>query len=494
MSGRLKWYVAAVCTAGLLVLGALVATIDVDRVREVPVAIAVFTAFVVIGEMVAIPIGRDYRPKDLAVAATFAYALVPLAGTGVAALAFVLASVVADVAHGKAVVKTLFNAAQYVLALAAGGAIYAALGGGYHVETAALPALAAGGLAFMLVNYVLVSIVTSLDQGIPVLQGFRRDDVRLELGTTAMVLALAPVAVVVADRSLALLPALLVPLGAIYLASKGELLAREQQAEAERDADRQRRLAEQEQEVVRRLQDADRMKADLLATVSHELRSPLTTVLGVFGILRVRRRRLSPSERDQLVAMGIAQGQRLQRMIEQLLLAARFEQAERGAAPFQGARVELDATELLQQAGAEARARHAGRAIAVETNGSLPVRVAHQDVVVQVLGNLIDNACKYSPDGEPVRLSADREGDRAVLAVEDLGPGIAATDRELIFERFSQLDRQAQRRGGGIGLGLYIARQLARSQDGDLLVVDPAGDRGARFELHLPLAPDGIGR
>jgi signal transduction histidine kinase len=180
-------------------------------------------------------------------------------------------------------------------------------------------------------------------------------------------------------------------------------------------------------------------------------------------------------------------------MIEQLLLAARFEQVQRGAAPSQGARLELDATDLLDQAGAEARARHSGRAIAVETNGALPVRVA-QDVVVQVLGNLIDNACKYSPDGEPVRLSANREGDQAVLAVEDLGPGIAATDRERIFERFSQLDRQAQRRGGGIGLGLYIARQLARSQDGDLLVVDPLGDRGARFELHLPLAPDGNGR
>jgi signal transduction histidine kinase len=493
MSGRLKWYVAAVCTAGLLVLGALVTTIDLDRVREVPVAIAVFTAFVVVGELVAIPIGHDYRPKDVAVSTTFAYGLVPLAGPGVAALAFVLASVAADVAHHKALVKTVFNAAQYVLALAAGGAVYAALGGGYQVHTSTLPAMVAGGLAFMLVNYVLVSIVTSLDQGIPVLQGFRRDDIRLELGTTAMVLALAPVAVVVADRSLALLPALLVPLGAIYLASKGELLAKEQQAEAERDADRQRRLTEQEQEVVRRLQDADRMKADLIATVSHELRSPLTTVLGVFGILRIRRRRLSPSERDELVAMGIAQGQRLQRMIEQLLLAARFEQSERGAAPFQGARVELDATELVDQAGAEARARHSGRAIAVETNGALPVRVA-QDVVVQVLGNLIDNACKYSPDGEPVRLSSNREGDRAVLAVEDLGPGIAATDRERIFERFSQLDRQAQRRGGGIGLGLYIARQLARSQDGDLLVVDPLGDRGARFELHLPLAPDGNGR
>ncbi|HEX8132605.1 MAG TPA: hypothetical protein VF880_04145, partial [Actinomycetes bacterium] len=244
MSGRLKWYVAAVCTAGLLVLAALVLDIDLDRVRQVPAAIALFTAFVVLGELVAIPIRHDDRPKDVAVSTTFAYGLVPLAGPGVAALAFMLASVVADVAHRKAVIKTAFNAAQYVLALAAGGAIYAALGGGYQIHTATLPALAVGGLAFMLVNYLLVSIVTSLAQGIPVLQGFRRDDIRLELGTTAMVLAMAPVAVVVADRSLALLPALLVPLGAIYLASKGEFLAREQQAEAERDADRQRRLAE----------------------------------------------------------------------------------------------------------------------------------------------------------------------------------------------------------------------------------------------------------
>ena len=494
MSGRLKGYVAAVCTAGLIVLVALLPTIDLDRIREVPAAIAVFAAFVIVGELVAIPIGPRNRSKDLAVTSTFAYGLVPLAGTGVAALVFVLGSTVADLARGKAVVKTLFNAAQYVLALAAGGAVYAALGGGYEVRTATLPALAAGGLAFMLVNHVLVSAVVSLDRGVPMLQGFRRDDLRTELGTSAMVLALAPVAVVVAERSLLLLPVLVVPLGAVFLASKGELLAREQQAEAEADAERQRRLAEQEQELVRRLQEADRMKADLIATVSHELRSPLTTVLGVFGLLRVRRRRLSPSERDELVLMGIGQGERLQRMIEQLLLAARFEQAEQGTAPLQAARVELDATELVAQAGAEARARHSGRAIAVETNGALPVRVA-QDVVVQVLGNLIDNACKYSPDGEPVRLSGDRDGDSAVLAVEDGGPGIAPADRQRIFERFTQLDRQAEPRGGGIGLGLYIARQLARSQDGDLVVVDPVGDGGgARFELHLPLALGGDGR
>jgi signal transduction histidine kinase len=491
MPARLKWYVGAVGLAGLAVLVALIPTIDVDRVREVGGAIAVFTVFVVGGEFISIRLQDGNRVKDLAVTTTFAYGLVPLAGTAVAVLVFVFASVVADLGRGKAFVKILFNAAQYVLALAAGGAVYHLLGGGYEITTGTLPALAAGGLAFMLVNQLLVSVVVSLDQGVPILQGLRRDDLRLELGHAAMVLALAPVAVVVAEQSLLLLPALILPLGAVYLASKGELRAKHDQAEAEEAAERQRRLTVQEQEVVRRLQETDRLKADLIARVSHELRNPLTTIVGVLGILRVRRDKGSPEERDELVAMGIQQSERLHRMIEQLLAAARFEQAD-GVASLEAARVELDATDLVRQAGAEARARHHDRRIAIETDGALPVRVAH-DAVVQVLGNLLDNACKYSPDGEPVRLSGTREGAEAVLAVEDAGPGIPESERQRIFDRFTQLERSSPRREGGVGLGLYIARQLARSQDGDLLVVDPAGGRGARFELHLPLLADGAG-
>jgi signal transduction histidine kinase len=488
MSTRLRWYVGAVCAAGVLVLAALLPGIDLHRVEQVTGAVAVFAAFVVVGELVSIPIHDRNRVKELSVTATFAYGLVPLAGTGVAVLVFIVGSVTVDLVRRKGMIKTAFNAAQYVLALAAGGAVYDALGGGYHITTATLPSMAAGGLAFMLVNHLLVSTVVSLDQGIPVLQGLRRDDLRLELGSSAMVLALAPVAVVVAERSLLLLPAMVVPLGAVFLASAGEIRAKAQQAVAEEDAERQRRLTEQEHEVVRRLQETDRMKADLISTVSHELRSPLTTIVGVFGILRVRRKRLSPTERDELVLMGIRQSERLHRMIEQLLLAARFEQAE-GVASLEAARVELDATELIRQAGAEARARHHDRRIAVETNGALPVRVA-QDAVVQILGNLLDNACKYSPSGEPVRLSGIREGGEAVLAVEDGGPGIPVAERQRIFDRFTQLERHSQRRAGGVGLGLYIARQLARSQGGELLVVDPTGDGGARFELHLPLLPE----
>jgi signal transduction histidine kinase len=491
MPARLRWYVGAVGLAGLLAVALLLPTLDLDRVREVGGAIALFAGFVVGGELVSLRLLRDNRVKDLAVTTTFAYGLVLLAGTAVAVLVFVFASVAADLSQRKPAVKTLFNAAQCALALAAGGAVYHALGGGYEITTAALPALAAGGLAFMVINHLLVSVVISLDQGVPIVQGLGRDDLRLELGSSAMVLALAPVAVVVAERSLLLLPALVLPLGAVYLASKAEIRAKHDQAEAEEAAERQRRLTEQEQEVVRRLQEADRLKADLIATVSHELRSPLTTIVGVFGILRVRRDRVTPEERDELVAMGIQQSERLHRMIEQLLLTARFEQAD-GVASLRADRVELDATDLVRQAAAEARARHADRRIAIETNGSLPVRVA-QEAVVQVLGNLLDNACKYSPDGEPVRLSGIREGAEAVLAVEDAGPGIPEAERQRIFDRFTQLERNIQRRAGGVGLGLYIARQLARSQDGDLLVVDPTGDHGARFELHLPLLPETAG-
>jgi signal transduction histidine kinase len=491
MSTKLRWYVGTLCVAGGLVLAYLLTQLDLDRAREVAGAIAVFAAFTIVGELVTLSINDQNRLKEVSITSTFAYGLVPLAGTAVAVLVFIFGSVVADLTRRRGAVKTLFNAAQYVLALAAGGAVYHALGGGYEVTTATLPALAAGGLAFMVVNWLLVSIVVSLDHDVPVLQGLRRDDLRFELGSSAMVLALAPVAVVVAERSLLLLPALVVPLGAVFLASAGEIRAKAQQAVAEEAAELQRRLTTQEHEIVSRLQETDRLKADLIAAVSHELRNPLTTIVGVFGILRVRRDRLSQAERDELVMMGIDQSERLHRMIEQLLMAARFEQPE-GVASLGASRTELDATELIRQAGAEARARHHDRRIAIETNGALPVRVA-QDAVVQVLGNLLDNACKYSPDGEPVRLSGTREGAEAVLVVEDAGPGIPEAERQRIFDRFTQLERHSQRRGGGVGLGLYIARQLARSQDGELLVTDPTDGRGARFELHLPLVPDATG-
>jgi signal transduction histidine kinase len=438
-----------------------------------------FTAVLIAGEFFPINIRHRDQTKSILASATFAFALVPLAGVAIAVLAHVVGSIVPDLARRRALIKLAFNAAVYTLALAAGGTVYLAGGGGNGISARVMPAFIAGAAVFTLLNSLMVNVAVTLAAGTPLRAGLLAD-LRLELVSSALLLAIAPVAVVLAERALYLIPALVAPLAAVYLASKGW-------AEAEAAADRQRRLTEREQEVVRRLQEADRLKADLLATVTHELRSPLTTILGALQLLRMREGRLDPRQRQEFVDMGMRQGERLQRMIEQLLLAAKFEQRPARTLAVAPHHLELDASELVRRAGEEAQARHRERQISVDTNGALPV-LAAQDAVAQVLDNLLDNACKYSPDGQPVRLSCARENGHAVLAVEDSGPGVEPGDRERIFERFSQLDGQRDRRGGGVGLGLYIARQLARSQGGDLVIAESANpSTGTRFELHLPL-------
>jgi signal transduction histidine kinase len=435
-----------------------------------------FGGLLALGEFFPIKIRHSKQTKEVVVTSTFAFAMVPVVGTSVAVLAHVATSILADVIYRKQPIKVAFNAAQCVLALGAGGVVYMVAGGTYGITARGLPAFLAGAAVFALLNHVLVGTVVALAEGTSVRAGIL-SDLRLELMSSVLLMTLAPVAVVVAEHSLFLVPALVSPLAAVYLVSKGW-------AGAEAATERQRRLTEQEQEVVRRFQEADRMKADLLATVTHELRSPLTTILGALQLLESRNLRLSPEQRLEFIWMGLRQGERLQRMIEQLLLAARFERSP--AANGDARRVELDASELVRQAAEEAQTRHHERAIMVQANGALPVHVVH-DAVSQVLANLIDNACKYSPQGRPVHLSGTRSNGHAVLAVEDSGPGVDPDDRQRIFNRFTQLDGSSDDRGGGVGLGLYIARELARSQGGDLLVTEPTSTDGARFELRLPL-------
>lgn len=288
-------------------------------------------------------------------------------------------------------------------------------------------------------------------------------------------LGLTPVAVVVAERHLTLTPLLLLPVAAVHLAAR-------RAARAEREHG----LAEQEQG---RAKDAAEA---MLATVSHELRAPLTVVLGSLDTLARRDGALGAADRRELVAMAARQGKRLKRLVEQLLLAARLEQGTLEPDRF----AVVDAVAVMREAGTATELCHPGRRVRLESDGTLPVRAA-PEALLQVLTNLLDNAAKYSPSGAPIWLEAQRRGGQAVIAVEDGGPGVPAAERERVFERFSQLDAQADHRAGGVGLGLYIARQLAQAQGGDLVLADGAADRqsagqarrrGARFELRLPLA------
>jgi len=304
-------------------------------------------------------------------------------------------------------------------------------------------------------------------------------------------LGMAPVALVAARSSTLLVLLLLLPMLAVYLACRVAVAAGARRARVEAAADaartlaaEQRRLVEVERTLLRRLQENDRLKADLLATVSHELRTPLTAILGTLTALAGRDRHLTLADRDELLSIANRQGERLKSLIDQLLLASRPQAA---VDPVE-TRPRVEAGELVRQTGRTVQLCHPDRDIDIAVQASpLPVR-AVPEAVSQVVANLLDNAAKYSPAGTPIRLEAASAGGLVVISVTDAGSGVPPGDRDRIFERFAQLDAGATRRAGGIGLGLWIARQLARAQGGELLVAEEAAGGGARFELRLPRA------
>jgi signal transduction histidine kinase len=184
---------------------------------------------------------------------------------------------------------------------------------------------------------------------------------------------------------------------------------------------------------------------------------------------------------------GLLQARRLNSMIDQLLATAEPRRARTGPDPAE--RELVDAADLARQAGHVANLTYPGRPVSVEVGGPLPVHV-DPNQVLEVLDNLLGNADKYTPSGTPIWVEADRSGRSAVLAVEDAGPGVPSGERERIFEQFTRLDDGPGQEARGLGLGLTIARQLARAQGGELVAVDPRRPPGgARFELRLPLVP-----
>ncbi len=222
---------------------------------------------------------------------------------------------------------------------------------------------------------------------------------------------------------------------------------------------------------------------ELLAIVAHELRRPLTALLGALATLQQRGQALSIPQQDELVGMARRQGEQLQRLLDQVLVAAGLDRPYAGVAR----RSLVDVAAFAHEEGLAARLAHPGRPITVDLAGPLLV---HTDplAISRILGNLLDNAAAHCPPGAPIRLSASRDGLHAVLAVQDAGPGIPPGERERVFERYARLDLRTGRPGVGLGLGLYIARRLARANRGELRVTDPPDGRGARLELRLPLA------
>jgi two-component system, OmpR family, sensor histidine kinase CiaH len=222
-----------------------------------------------------------------------------------------------------------------------------------------------------------------------------------------------------------------------------------------------------------------------VAAASHELRTPVAIVRASAEILQ--REELIADEGRPLVSDIVAEADRMGLLVADLLSLA---SAEAGAI-----RVELRPVELVGWLGglarrAESMAAGAGLSVVTELPAGRTVVVeADEDRLSQLILILVDNAVQHSPPGGAITLGVGAGGGKATIAVRDQGPGIAAADRERIFEPFARLPGKRRSRSGS-GLGLAIARQLASRHGGELWVDDAPGG-GARFTVRLPLAPAG---
>ena len=223
-----------------------------------------------------------------------------------------------------------------------------------------------------------------------------------------------------------------------------------------------------------------------LATTGHELRTPLTVIRGFAGTLISRWDALNDAERQEAVQIIAARADGLGVLVEQVLASSH---AEAGARRLE--RVPLDIGPLLATAAHDIRSLSVGHDVTVALDGGLPLVLADEQALRTVLGHLVDNAVKYSPDGGVVVLSAtlSDDGEAVCVRVDDQGIGVASEDEERVFERFFQADGGDTRQRGGFGLGLYIVRRLVQAHEGTVAMGRrPDGLAGSRVELRLPLA------
>ena len=229
------------------------------------------------------------------------------------------------------------------------------------------------------------------------------------------------------------------------------------------------------------LESVEKLRRDLVANVSHELKTPISALRAhlenlLDGVEQPNRRTLE---------IMLQQSERLSRLVEQLLDLSRLESGE---IPLDIR--EVDVRELIEDAVSEvglARPHHL--TVQAEVPADLPPVLADRERLHQVLFNLLDNAIRFTPPGGSVTVIANRTGGRCEVRVSDTGPGVAAEHLPLLFERFYRADAARARGDGGTGIGLAIARSVVEAHGGTIRAVSEMG-HGTTFIFDLPLAPD----
>ncbi|HEX2253291.1 MAG TPA: HAMP domain-containing sensor histidine kinase [Thermoanaerobaculia bacterium] len=261
---------------------------------------------------------------------------------------------------------------------------------------------------------------------------------------------------------------------------------------AQRRSDELGELSRAFQSMTRDLAELDRLKAEFVSIASHELKTPLSVITGYVGLMRQGMYGPLTEKGERVLDTLDRQARQLERLIRQLLEISRFEAG--------GGRLDLQTIELPVFLGHfadsfEPLATQHRVDFQVATGSDLPPSVVgDRDRLEEVVGNLLSNAFKFTPEGGRIRLaagSARLDGGSPAVAIEvvDTGPGIPADMLPRIFEKFFQLD--GEKRAVGSGLGLAIAREIVEAHGGTISAESVEG-QGATFRVRLPLEPPAV--
>jgi len=233
---------------------------------------------------------------------------------------------------------------------------------------------------------------------------------------------------------------------------------------------------------ITRMKEADDAKTMFLATASHELKTPLTVILGYTQTLLAGL--LDDKQRETALRAIESRSQQLGRIVDRLLLTGRIESG----------RLMLELSSVSPAAliteRAESLGLATGRTIVCEIAGDISDVVADEQALTTVLDHLLDNAVKYSPDGGDIVVRANDRGSSVVIEVIDHGIGMNADDASQCFDRFWQAEQTDVRRYGGTGVGLYIVRSYVEAMGGKVGVRSDSG-QGSAFTVTLRKATEG---
>jgi signal transduction histidine kinase len=350
----------------------------------------------------------------------------------------------------KPIVQSLYNTALYALSGAAAGAMAAFVGPRYA-------AVLAAAAAFYVVDVGLLAAVIARARQARYAGVIRR----FAVSTAAPFVVMATTTAILVElwsRSVLLALLLAPPLFAIAAHQRSLHAAFERQREL------------------------DRLKEEFVVIVSHELRTPLASVYG--GVETLQRKSLDEGTRDRILGVVHEQAVRLAKLVDDVLWASRLD------GPGRKARLaEFAPAPLAREVVASAEAAAPGHVeLKIVLDDDLPGVVGDPEHVRRVLSNLVENAIKYSPNGRAITVAIDAQDDLVRFAVSDEGIGVADSDRDRIFDKFTRLDPEMMRGVSGTGLGLFICRELVEGMGGRIWA-EPNAGKGTTFVFELPVAP-----